>query len=72
MCFIWVHLCQNFRNFFVIFKISTLKFFYLQKRAKKEKEINFKQKVSYLALFAIEFSEIIVIFEIKTLNFACF
>ena len=53
----------------VIFKISTLKFVYLQSSTKKQKCLNFGPKVPDLGIFELEFENNTVIFEISSLNF---
>ena len=45
----------EFYKTIVIFEISTLKFFYLQNFAKKQKCFNLEPKVLYLGIFVLEF-----------------
>ena len=44
---------DNFKNTFVIFEISTLKFFYLRNFVKKQKCLNLGPKIPYLGIFGL-------------------
>ena len=59
--------CQDYT--IVIFKISTLKFVYLQSSTKKQKCLNLGPKVPDLGIFELEFENNTVIFEIISLDF---
>ena len=52
-----------------IFEINTLKFAYLQNFTKKQKCLNFVQKIPDMGVFGLEFRNDIVVFEISTLQF---
>ena len=53
----------------VKFKISTLKFVYLQNFRKKQKCLNLVPKMPGFGIFLLEFEDNIVILEISTLEF---
>ena len=67
-CLIWVFLGKNCRKTVVIFKISTLKFVYLQNFTKK-KCLNLGPKMPDLGILGPEFKNNIAIFEISPLKF---
>ena len=45
----------EFKNFIVIFNISTLEFVSLQNFARKQKRLNLGSKIPYLCIFGLEF-----------------
>ena len=53
--YIWVFLNHNFKRAIVIFKISTLKFVYLQNFTTKQKCLNSGQKMPDFGIFGLEF-----------------
>ena len=59
----------EFKNSFVIFEISTLKFVYLQNFPTRQKCLNLGPKMPDLGILGLEFKNNIVIFEISTLEF---
>ena len=69
-CLIWVFLSMNCKRAIVSFEVRTPKFVYLQNFTKKQKYLYLEQKMSDLGIFAVEFENSIVIFEIKTFEFA--
>ena len=54
---------QELKKAIVIFEISTLKFVYLQKFAKKQKCLNLEPDMSDLGIFRLEFEISIVKFK---------
>ena len=53
-----------------VFEISTLKFVWLQKFAKKQKCPNLGPNVLYLGIFELEFQKAIITFEISSFEFS--
>ena len=62
-CIIQVFLGKNRKKAIVIFEISTLKFVYLQKFAKKQKCLNLQPDMSDLGIFGLEFENSILKFK---------
>ena len=55
--------------FFLIFEISALDFVSLPSLVQKEKLLNLRPKVPYLAILELKFEKTLGIFEINTLKF---
>ena len=56
-------------NYFVIFEISALQFFYLQNFMKNQKHLYLRCLMLYLGIFGVGFQNKFAIFEINSLEF---
>ena len=54
---------------FEIFELSIPEFVLLQSVVQKQKSLNVGPKISDLGIFGLEFENIVIIFEISTLDF---
>ena len=68
-CLISLFLGKNFKYAIVVFESNILKFVYLQSLTRKLKCLNLESEMPDLGIFGIRFENIIVIFEISTLEF---